>query len=202
MSRVFLIGAILVVVAAALVLFWERHPAPREELKLWRQKLDEVVQRTESETYAPDATAAARDSLGAIEHLVEAESGRLPFFRDYTPARDRLNRFGDTLAWLESQAVQGKEAMRKSVEDASNAPKRRRRRSRANSRPRRGESRRARRCVSCTPVSAKLASRSAGPRPPSPRGVSPRRNRKCSRRARDWKRYCRRSAPRASACAP
>jgi chromosome segregation ATPase len=118
MSRVFLIGAILVVVAAALVLFWERHPAPREELKLWRQKLDEVVQRTESETYAPDATAAARDSLGAIEHLVEAESGRLPFFRDYTHARDRLNRFGDTLAWLESQAVQGKEAMRKSVEDA------------------------------------------------------------------------------------
>jgi chromosome segregation ATPase len=118
MSRVFLIGAIVVVVAAALLLFWERNPAPQEELKLWRQKLDGVIQRTESETYAPDATAAARDSFAAIEHLVQDESGRLPLFRDYTRAREGLNRFGDTLAWLEAQAVQGKEAMRASVEAA------------------------------------------------------------------------------------
>lgn len=118
MFRWLLVGLVVVVAAGAALVFWERHPAPRDSLRLARQKMEDTLARSEADLYAPEAAAAVRESLTTLEERLEDESRRLPFFRRYEDVRAGLERFDARLGRLESEALRGKEAMRASAEAA------------------------------------------------------------------------------------
>jgi len=115
-GRWFVIGLVVILAAGAALVFWSRQPAPHEAVQLARQKMEDTIARSEARFYAPEAEAAVRESLMTIEERLESESRRLPFFRRYEDVRARLERFDAALGRLESEARQGKEAMRASAE--------------------------------------------------------------------------------------
>ena len=81
-GRVLGIAAILVTASIAL-LFWERNPAPHDELEILRREVDESIQRSNADLYAQESAVAVRDSMASLEREMEHQLERLPFLRRF-----------------------------------------------------------------------------------------------------------------------
>ena len=88
-GRVIGIVALLLTIAIAL-LFWERNPAPRDEMDILRREVEETIQRSNADLYAPESAVAVRDSLAALEREMERQLQRLPFLRRYDRVYDGI----------------------------------------------------------------------------------------------------------------
>ncbi|UCE03923.1 MAG: hypothetical protein JSW67_07030 [Candidatus Latescibacterota bacterium] len=109
------VAAILVVAVLGVLLLWERDPAPLDDIEIMKREVEEAIRRSEADVYAPTEAAALRDSLATIEQLVQEQSGRLPFFRDYDEVRQRMRRLDQAVVEMEEQARRNKENIEQDV---------------------------------------------------------------------------------------
>ncbi len=101
--------AAVVVTAMIALLFWERNPAPREELDILRREVDETLQRSNADLYAPESANALRDSLTGLQREMEHQLQRLPFMRRYDAVHDGIANVRRMLEDLEQEALRNQD---------------------------------------------------------------------------------------------
>ncbi len=102
-GRILGIAAILVTASIALV-FWERNPAPQDELEILQREVEETIQRSNADLYAPEPVAAVRDLMAGLQREMEHQLERLPFVRRYDAVHDGITEVRQSLDDLEQQA--------------------------------------------------------------------------------------------------
>lgn len=113
--RILAVAAVLVAACVGL-LFWERDASPRQALEIKKMEVEEAITRSEAQVYAPAAARSLRDSMVQVEVLFDAQSGRLPFLRNWGEVRRGLQRIDELIARMEAEARGNKEALRASTE--------------------------------------------------------------------------------------
>lgn len=103
-GRILGIAALVLTILIAL-LFWERNPAPRDELDILRREVEETLQRSNAELYAPESAAAVRKSLSELQQEMERQLERLPFLRRYETVHDGIANVRRSLDELEQEAA-------------------------------------------------------------------------------------------------
>lgn len=113
-GRILGIAALLVTAAIAL-LFWEQHPAPRAELDILRREVDETIQRSNADLYAPESALAVRDSLASLQAEMERQLQRLPLLRRYDDVHEGIAKLREALGTLEEDARRKHDELAESV---------------------------------------------------------------------------------------
>ena len=102
-GRILASAAVLVTVAIAL-LFWERNPAPVDEMDILRREVEETIERSNADLYAPESAGAVRDSLTNLQREMARQMERLPFLRHYGRVHEGITSVRQSLDALVEEA--------------------------------------------------------------------------------------------------